>query len=187
MTDQQTTPTAVGDFRCYVADLAAYNSGRLIGEWIALDGLDADEMRAEVDVVIKRSPFPGAEEYAIHDWDGLPSRFGEWPDWDAVAAYVAAMGELDDSEREAFAAYCDNLGEPVSPETADGFSEAYCGCFADGEEYASLLAEELDAVPLGAAWPLSCIDWAAAWRELELGGDNWAHRGEFGLHVFRRL
>jgi antirestriction protein len=182
-----TTNTAGGDFRCYVADLAAYNSGRLIGEWLTLDGLSADEIRAEVAAVIARSPFPGAEEYAIHDWDGISATFGEWPDWEQVAAYVAAMEELgdDESDREAFAAYCDNIGEPVTPETLDSFRDAYCGCYRDGAEYAEDLAEELGAVPDPAPWPLSCIDWDAAWRELELGGDNWAHRGECGLHVYR--
>lgn len=178
---------AVGDFRCYVADLAAYNSDRLIGEWLALDGLSADEIRAEVDAIIRRSPFPGAEEYAIHDWDGLPSSFGEWPDWEEVAAYVEAMSGLAEGEREAFAAYCDNIGAPVNSETLDGFSEAYCGCFADGAEYASLLAEELDTVPLDAPWPLGHIDWEAAWRDLELGGDYWSQRGSEGLHVFRNV
>lgn len=183
----KTAAPAVGEFRCYVADLAAYNEGHLIGEWIALDGLSADEIREEVAGVIRRSPFEGAEEYAIHDWDGLPATFGEWPDWEAVAAYVETMSDLDGGEAEAFAAYCDNIGAPVNTDTLEEFREAYCGCFADGKEYAQQLAEELDTVPLNALWPLGHIDWEAAWRDLELGGSNWSHRGSRGLHVFRNI
>lgn len=182
------TVAAVGDFRCYVADLAAYNSGRMIGQWVALDGLDADEMRAAVQSVIDASPFPGAEEYAIHDWDGLPSSFGEWPDWDVVAAYVAAMEELGGAEeREAFRLWRENIGGDSLD--VEEFRDAYCGCYDSGEAYAEELAYEIDAAGVDwggqCAWPLGCIDWAAAWRELQLGGDNWGEHGEHGFHVFR--
>jgi len=176
--------SAYCDFRAYVADLAAYNSGRLIGAWIGLDGLDADEIRTAVSAVLAASPFPGAEEYAVHDWDGLPATFGEWPDWDAVSAYTAAMVELDESEREAFRAFLDNTGDSASADTLEAFRDAYRGCYSCGADYAAELADELGAVPADVSWPLSCIDWDAAWRELELGGDNWSHRGSHGLHVF---
>jgi len=185
---QASLPAAPGEFRCYVADLAAYDSGRLIGEWIDLDGLSADEIRDAVAGVISRSPFPGAEEYAIHDWDGLPSSFGEWPDWEEVSAYVAAMAELGDSDREAFSAYVANIGATVSPDTLEEFREAYRGCYSSGEHYAQELAEEItETRDLFGQWPTSCIDWQAAWRQLEIGGDNWCEHGQYGCHVFRSV
>lgn len=185
---QQITALSDGaEFRAYVADLAAYNSGRLIGAWIALDGLDADEIRAAVSAVIAASPFLGAEEYAIHDWDGIPSSFGEWPDWDAVAAYVGAMADLDDSDREAFAAYIADIGASVDSDSLDGFREAYNGCHRSGEDFAAELADEIGAVPESPVWPCSHIDWEAAWRDLEICGDYWGEHGAHGFHVFRNL
>jgi antirestriction protein len=168
------------DFRAYVADLAAYNNGILRGAWIGLDGLTAEEITTAVQAVV------GAEEYAIHDWDGVPTTFGEWPDWDAVAAYTAAMADLDEPEQEAFNAFLNNTGDSASADTLEAFRDAYRGCYSCGEQYAEELANELGDIgaDYGSRWPLSCIDWDAAWRELELGGDNWSHWGSHGLHVF---
>jgi antirestriction protein len=171
-------------FRCYVADLAAYNSGQLIGEWIDLDGLTAEEMQEAVSDVIKRSPFPEAEEYAIHDWDGLPSSFGEWPDWNVVANYVAAMEELEQVAEEAFKIYCQHLGELDNDDLISNFREAYRGCHESGEDYAQEYAEDVGFNADDAPWPFYYIDWSAAFRDLEVGGDIWSHRGHYGLHVF---
>jgi hypothetical protein len=46
---------------------------------------------------------------------------------------------------------------------AEGWSEERAGA-----DYAQTLADELGRLS-AAEWPFSCIDWAAAWRELEMG------------------
>jgi antirestriction protein len=57
--------------RIYVADLEAYNNGRLVGEWLDLsDYNDADELMDAIQDVLKKS---GGEEYAIHDYENFPS------------------------------------------------------------------------------------------------------------------
>jgi antirestriction protein len=57
--------------KIYVADLEAYNNGRLVGEWLDLtDYNDADELMEAIQNVLKKS---GGEEYAIHDYEYLPS------------------------------------------------------------------------------------------------------------------
>ncbi|MFI8736653.1 antirestriction protein ArdA [Ectopseudomonas toyotomiensis] len=56
--------------RIYVADLAAYNAGHLHGVWINAT-LELDDIRAQVDVMLAASPVEGAEEYAIHDFEGF--------------------------------------------------------------------------------------------------------------------
>jgi hypothetical protein len=57
--------------RIYVADLEAYNNGRLVGEWLDLDDYnDADELMDAIQDVLKKS---GGEEYAIHDYENFPS------------------------------------------------------------------------------------------------------------------
>lgn len=180
-----TTTETGAQCRAYIADLAAYNNGHLWGRWLDLDGLDAEDIKAEIGRIIESSPEPGAEEYAVHDWDGVPSHFGEWPDWERVADYVAVVVELDDMEREAFDAWLDNSSSGTAP-SLDAFREEYAGTYEDGEEYAGQLAEDTEAVNWRALrWPLTCIDWGAAFRELEIGGDIWSHRGSHGLHVFR--
>ena len=59
--------------RAYIADLAAYNEGNLVGGWIDLDGKDADDIQGEIAKLLetwsagKEQP---REEYAVHDWEG---------------------------------------------------------------------------------------------------------------------
>jgi antirestriction protein len=54
--------------RIYVASLADYNAGRLHGVWIDA-AQDAEELEAAVQEMLASSTEPGAEEYAIHDYD----------------------------------------------------------------------------------------------------------------------
>jgi antirestriction protein len=63
--------------RIYVADLEAYNNGRLVGEWLDLaDYNDADELMEAIQDVLKKS---GGEQYAIHDAEYIPrSMYSEY-------------------------------------------------------------------------------------------------------------
>lgn len=54
----------------YVADLAAYNAGHLHGVWIDAT-LELDEIQAQISAMLAASPVEGAEEYAIHDFEGF--------------------------------------------------------------------------------------------------------------------
>lgn len=57
--------------RIYVADLEAYNSGRLNGEWLDLtDYNDSDELMDAIQNLLNTW---GVEEYAIHDVEYVPS------------------------------------------------------------------------------------------------------------------
>lgn len=67
---------------------------------------------------------------------------------------------------------------------AEGYSEEKAGA-----DYAQQLAEEL-GLPYkldGSSWPLSCIDWDAAWRELELGDGYRLHDIGGEYLVFRNV
>jgi antirestriction protein len=111
--------------RIYVADLAAYNSGRLVGQWIDLeDGsdLDHDEFVLWLAAVIDSEILlPGHEEWAIHDYEGFgPITVGEYDSLDTIASHVERMG--DDPAK--FFAYIDAMGtycaDQYDPDTVDG-------------------------------------------------------------------
>jgi antirestriction protein len=58
--------------KIYVADLEAYNNGKLSGVWLDLmDYNDADELMGAIQDFLKTT---GGEEYAIHDVENIPSR-----------------------------------------------------------------------------------------------------------------
>lgn len=58
------------EIRIYVACLAAYNNGILHGCWIdATQG--EDHLWEGIKAMLAVSPVPGAEEHAIHDYEGF--------------------------------------------------------------------------------------------------------------------
>lgn len=76
---------------------------------------------------------------------------------------------------------------------AENFEDAYQGQTQGiteeraGANYCQELAEDTGMIPDGLAWPLSCIDWDQAWRELEIGDGYWLHDiGGGDFLVFRR-
>lgn len=159
--------------KIYVACLASYNSGRMHGAWIDLEGVDADDIREAIAGVLKGSPEPGAEEWAIHDYDddtGALHDLGEHPDIDDLAARVEAVEEIaleypDDIVK--------HLVEWVSDKTEPGnwkahLNDAYGGQMTP-KDYAAEMAESCgEPIPEHLQ---HYIDWAAMARDMALNGE----------------
>lgn len=162
----------------YVACLAAYNAGILHGRWIEVT--DADDMQEEIAAMLRESPCPGAEEWAVHDYDGLPSSFGEYPDLNLLVDYADAAEEYG----EPFRVWWDYRRRDVVD--VDAFFEQYAGTFESEAEWAEQLVADtglLENVPDTVA---RYFDFDAYARDARLSGDIWTVRGESGLHVFWR-
>jgi len=169
--DETTTP------RIYVACLASYNAGILHGEWI--DVTDADEIREAIQEMLKRSPCPGAEEWAIHDYEGFGSiQLSEWEDVDQIAE----LGQLIAEHGEAYATYVDHIG--VDFATEESFQDAYCGEWDSELAFAEELFDELYIC--GIPKDLRCyIDYGAFARDLFIN-DYYSIEGSSGeIYVFR--
>ena len=177
--------TGCPDLGVYVACLASYNAGRLYGAWVDLEAChDLEALNEAIAWVLKTSPAPDAEEWAIHDGSGLPRLLSrnEWPDLADLISYAETWRELPTAdEAEAYAIACDDQGEILS---ADAFRDCYRGCYRSGEDYAQELAEECSGLPAERQWPLSCIDWEAAWRELTFDGYREERCSSGGVHIF---
>jgi len=122
--------------RIYVACLAAYNNGRLHGEWIDADQ-SADELHEAVARMLAASPQPGAEEWAIHDYEGFGSlRLGEYESLERVATIAAGIAKHGD----AFSAW---LSYDESQDVTDmqSFEDAYRGEWDSLRAYAEDYAE----------------------------------------------
>jgi antirestriction protein len=122
--------------RVYVACLAAYNNGRLHGEWIDADQ-SAAELHEDVHRMLAASPEPGAEEWAIHDYEGFGSlRLGEYESLERVAAIASGISE----HGEAFTAWLsyDSERDPVD---IDASEDAYRGEWDSLRAYAEDYAE----------------------------------------------
>ena len=190
ITTTATKPACVADYLpevgVYIACLASYNSGRLHGAWIDLEGdTDEEDLQEAIAWVLATSPAPDAEEWAMHDSSGLPSYLSR-TEWPALAELVSWADELSnypgEDEREAYRLACEDQGQTIDE---DSFRETYCGTYSSGEDYAQELAHELGSIPEDAAWPLTCIDWESAWRELTYDGYREEDCGSGGVHIFR--
>jgi antirestriction protein len=197
--------------RIYVADLAAYNAGRLHGVWIDA-AQDLDDVWAEVNAMLRASPYPNvevtcpncegdsasecetckgrgkvpsAEEWAIHDYEGFEGiELGEYEAMDRVVQLANVLDNLG-TEAEAFATWWNNGTAGKDPDAwEDEFREAYRGTYRTVADYAEEVITEthdLDNLP-----PILAghIDWDGVARDLEMGGDIWTAEGGDGVLIF---
>lgn len=73
----------------YIADLEAYNSGYLKGEWIELP-----TENEEIENVIFRQSKNGQSDFAIHDYE-LPFEIGEYTDLFKINELCETIKDLD--------------------------------------------------------------------------------------------
>ncbi|MDP9164520.1 MAG: antirestriction protein ArdA [Actinomycetota bacterium] len=169
--------------RIYVASLADYNAGRLHGAWIDADQ-EPEQLSDAVQAMLAKSRQPGAEEWAIHDYDGFGAyRLGEYHRLEDVAALAAGISE----HGLAFAAWAEQAS--LDTERLERFDDAYLGHFGSVETYAEDWLDEsganelLDKLP---SWlrPYVNLDVAGFARDLQLGGDITCAPDETGVHIF---
>ena len=162
--------------RIYAACLASYNAGHLHGQWI--DATDAESIREAIQAMLKRSPCPGAEEWAIHDFENFGAiRLDESED----ISRVAELGALIAEHGAAFAAYADHVG--VDFATEEAFEDAFCGEWDSEEAYGENLFDELylREVPEHIQ---PYIDYAGFTRDLFIN-DCFSVESPSGVYVFR--
>ena len=143
--------------RIYVACLASYNAGILHGRWIDASS-DVDAMQADIAAMLRASPcpnvtvrdpdtgeiVPSAEEYAVHDYDGVPSTFGEYPALQAIADFVALTEEFDHIDADDIAAIAANWHGDMAA-AREALQDNFCGIYASFRDYADEAADEMIA------------------------------------------
>lgn len=127
--------------RIYVACLAAYNNGKLHGEWIDLDG--TEDVPERIQEVLKTSPEPDAEEWAVHDHEYCGA-LGEYAGHQTLAdiqdAYETCTKEQ--IEWEPFVLFCEHTGAPLHPDQCDRVNETFAGCYDSLTDWAENHIEE---------------------------------------------
>lgn len=173
---------AQSERRIYVACLAAYNAGTLHGEWIDADQ-DAEDIHAAVQEMLKRSPEPGAEEWAIHDYEGFgPIKLSESESFVTVAALAKAIEE----HGEIFAHFYQDQNSDVEQALSD-FSDNYNGEWDSLADYVENYWEDCGEFKGDEkTWwhPTNYIDWERMAKDLELSGDVFTIEHDGKVHVF---
>lgn len=122
--------------KIYVADLEAYNSGKLVGQWMDLTDYDsAEELMEAIQKFLIKS---GGEEYAIHDFENFPR-----------SLYSEYMGEKDFEELYEMIDLAKQndlplevVAQVVSEYDAKALEEFY-RTFDDAEDFAQELVDDL--------------------------------------------
>ena len=178
--NEQLQPTP----RIYVASLADYVDGRLHGSWLEVSG-DTDELAEGVAAMLAGSRLPGAEEWAIHDYEGFgPLRLSEYERLDTIARIAGGIA----AHGLAFAHWAAIAGSAT--EELDQFDDAYLGHAESIEVYAEALVDDLGytdlidrAIPEHLL-PYVRFDIEAFAHDLELSGDVTTSEGDGGVYLF---
>lgn len=170
--------------RIYVASLTDYNAGILHGDWLTADQ-DPDDLQTAIDEMLARSPTSGAEEFAVHDFEGFGTYgVAEYDSLDWLSRIARGIGE----HGLAFAAWaqqCDNDEDQLAR-----FEDAYLG---EWESLTTYVEEMLDDLGYGEMLERAVPEWLQAYvsvdvegfaRDLELSGDVHAVQHDAGVWVF---
>lgn len=171
--------------RIYVASLSDYNEGRLHGVWVEA-ACSPEELFEAIEAMLRASPTPGAEEWAIHDYEGFgPLSLSEYESLATVSAVALGIAE----HGEAYAHWASLVGTD-EPDRLAQFDDAYRGCWESVDDYCEELLEDTgilrqleEAVP-AELQPYVAFDVAAMARDMEMGGDIATSEGSTGVHVF---
>jgi antirestriction protein len=173
-----TTATITKDApRIYVACLAAYNNGILHGAWICAS-CDAWAIWDGIAAMLAGSPIAGAEEWAIHDYEGFAGiRIREYEGVERVAELAAFVAEHGTLGAELYSHSGDDLEE-----AREAITDRYLGCYARLADYIEEITEQSITVPQQLAF---YIDWEAMARDAELSGDLFTiQTAHDEVHVF---
>lgn len=165
MTTSQPSSHLVADTgpRIYLACLAAYNSGRLHGTWVDADEGE-DHIWNALRAMLAKSPVPGAEEWAIHAYEGFE---GAGVSESLSFATVCELAEFIKEHGELGATVYEHFGNDLV--YARAAFEEYAGKYASAAAFAEQLYEDI-----GTAIPTSLehyIDWHSLARDMGLNGD----------------
>ena len=156
----------------WVGCLACYNAGRLVGQWY--EAAEAGEVTPEQLHEGKLAQLEAADGGSPHEelWVMDHQGFGGLLTGECSPSEAQRLAEVIlELERynlpvEAFAAWHSGMSGEVDNDAVEAFQDAFAGIYDSEEDFAQQFAEDIGAIPDNLPWPLSCIDWEHAAREL---------------------
>lgn len=170
-------PVSPDPIRIYVACLAAYNNGHLHGAWIDA-GRGEDYLWEQTRAMLKSSPIPNAEEWAIHDYEGFQgAALGEYTSFETIdqyAQFIESHGELGGK----ILADCAGIVTDAQDKL-----DSYIGQYDSVEDYAREYIEQtLTEIPPSLE---PYIDYNAMGRDMEINGQvSTLGADNFCVHIF---
>ncbi len=161
----------------YVACLSAYNNGILYGQWI--DATQPVEMVREAIVqMLKKSPIPGAEEWAIHGTQDFGDTIKEYESLESVYDKAVLVEEYGSLGLEVLSFF------PEVEEATEQLEEHYQGEYDSPRAFATQLFDELYLESI-AETVQPYIDYEAFARDIFID-DYYVLKVGYQIHVFSR-
>ena len=154
----------------YIANLNAYNDGRLEGEYA--EASDYDDLMSTVESVSN----DGEDEVMIHDYEGY--NLGERSDWDKVHELSVLLDEGPAAE-----VYMGHVGEDFA--NLENFQESYVGSYKNEEDFAYEWLNDTGQLSELPDWAHSYFDYEG-WARNALMDSMFGYEREGQLHVFWR-
>ncbi|MGE3263127.1 MAG: antirestriction protein ArdA [Bacteriovoracia bacterium] len=168
--------------RIYVACLASYNAGTLFGKWIDANQ-SAEEIHADISAMLRGSPEAGAEEWAVHDYEGFGEiSLSEWPD----IFRVSTLARLLEEHGDAFSLWYTNQdGQNVDlEEVEEKFLEQWQGAHDSKEAFADYLLDSTGQLSELPEFARRYFNFESYARDLELSGDYSFVRANGQVYAF---
>ena len=169
--------------KIYVANLEAYNNGRMVGDWVTpTDYASYDDFNKAIQ---KATKF--ADEVAVHDYDYLPSSMGEYPDIEGIYDFCH---QVEDSYLclDALIGYAEYMcGSDVTQINFDDAEDLYRGEWDSFKDYAEYYFDEcgdsaeIEKLPQNLQYYFDMDSYA---RDLEINYYNVVERGAPHYSVF---
>ncbi len=165
------------EIRIYVADLAAYNNGKLHGIWIDATQ-DLDEIQGQINKMLANSPEGDAEEYAIHDYEGFNGySLGEYEGIETAHEIACFIEEYPNLAGELLSHFGGSIKD-----ARKAVEENYSGCYKSLADYTEELTEGTAQIPENLAY---YIDYERMGRDMDLSGDIYTIETAYDeVHVF---
>jgi antirestriction protein len=161
--------------------LAAYNNGRLHGEWIDATQ-DVEDIREEIQQMLRASPERGAEEWAIHDYENFGEvSIREYEDLEQVAKAASLIAEFPETASDVIGYFG---GLRNLDEAEETLRERYRGLWTDVEDWARDQFQELGDWEKIPEYLRNYIDLKSYARDREMSGDIFTIETDQGTHVF---
>jgi antirestriction protein len=163
------------EIRIYVACLAAYNNGILYGVWLDATQ-DMGDLWEGINTMLKASPMPDAEEWAIHDYEGYGNlSLSEYMGIQKAHELAIFIEEHEDLGLLVLEYFCGDLAEATK-----AIEDQYLGQYQSLADYAE--ESYCGEIPSDLSY---YIDWDAMARDLELNGSVFGIMEDYNiLHVF---
>jgi antirestriction protein len=128
--------------------------------------------------MLESSTEEGAEEWAIHDYEGFCGvALSEWESFEKVAELATFIEEHEELGAALLAHFCGDLDA-----AREAIEDNYCGEHRSLADYAQEITEETTEIPPSL---VHYIDYQAMARDMELNGDVFTIETGFDqVHIF---